>query len=575
MKLSTRQVFYDLPVLFGSKSRSLLFGLLVLTLLPLPLLADALSELPATWQNRLQAVPETDVSGTERIARETIARTRTGVANLLQNGASDDSNLAEGYGELAALYQLFNVDSAAALCWDNARSLQPADFRWAYYAGYLALNGGQTEKALLLLQQAGRLNPDYRPLDLRMGQLWLDADQLDKAQAALQKAADEAGLRAAALYYLGQIDLLSHDYQRAQDHLSEALRINPQASEVHYPLAQAYRHLGKQELAREHLARFKQKTPDADDPLVAELETVLQTSHWDFRLGMQAIMEQHDYEAAIEHFKKGLEIDPDNLAARVSYGRALYLGGQPDAAEAQLNSVLAEDPQHILANFFLAVLWESRHKPEKAAARYQLILKLEPEHEGAHFYIANLLFHQGRFQEAAAQYRAALAASSEIPPARLLELVALHRAGHADSDIARELEQRVRQYPDQSELKYALIRLRSLSKDAAVRDSFQALTLANELAPKQPTPLNIEALALAAACDGQYQQAALLQQQVIDMVDWMVPAEKVQDLENTLAAYEKGSMPQQPTWPADDPLLSPPPLNPVEPFRDYPAAAPF
>ena len=573
MKLPTRQFFNDLPVLFGSKSRSLLFGLLVLTL-PLPLLADALSELPATWQDRLQAVPETDVSGTERIARETIARTRTGVANLLQNGASDDSNLAEGYGELAALYQLFNVDSAAALCWDNARSLQPADFRWAYYAGYLALNGGQTEKALLL-QQAGRLNPDYRPLDLRMGQLWLDADQLDKAQAALQKAAGEAGLRAAALYYLGQIDLLSHDYQSAQDHLSEALRINPQASEVHYPLAQAYRHLGKQELAREHLARFKQKTPDADDPLVAELETVLQTSHWDFRLGMQAIMEQKDYEAAIEHFKKGLEIDPDNLAAPVSYARALYLGSQPDASEIQLNSVLAEDPQQILANFFLAVLWESRDKPEKAAAQYELILKLEPEHEGAHFYLANLLFHQGSFREAASQYRAALAASSEIPPARLLELVALHRAGHADSDIVLQLEQRVREYPDQSELKYALIRLRSLSKDAEVQDSFQALTLANELAPNQPTPPNIEALALAAACDGQYQQAARLQQQVIDMVNWMAPAEKLQALENTLAAYEKGSMPQQPIWPDDDPLLSPQPLNPVEPFRDYPAAVPF
>ena len=34
------------------------------------------------------------------------------------------------------------------------------------------------------------------------------------------------------------------------------------------------------------------------------------------------------------------------------------------------------------------------------------------------------------------------------------------------------------------------------------------LTLANELAPAQPTPPNIELLALAAASNGQYQQAA-------------------------------------------------------------------
>ncbi|MEN8803507.1 MAG: hypothetical protein ABF297_16165, partial [Thiogranum sp.] len=129
MKFPTRQFFYHLPVLSAEKSRSLLLGLLILAL-PLPLPADTLSELPAAWQDKLQAVPETDVSGTERVAREAITRTRTQLADLLQDGTSDDPKRAEGYGDRAALYQLFNIDSAAALCWENARSLQPADFRW-------------------------------------------------------------------------------------------------------------------------------------------------------------------------------------------------------------------------------------------------------------------------------------------------------------------------------------------------------------------------------------------------------------------------------------------------------------
>ncbi len=559
---------------FSFSPTLLLLGLLTLCP-PLPVLADALAELPALWRDKLEPVPETDITGTERIAREAITQTRTRLADRLQQDPGDAADLAAGYGELAALYQLFHIDSAAALCWENARTLQPRDFRWIYYAAYLALNSGQTEKALDLFREARELNPNYRPLDLRMGQLWLDTDQLDKAQAELDKAAAEPGLRAAALYHLGQIDLLRHDYQAAQQHLSEALTINPEATEVHYPLAQAYRQLGKPELARQHLARFKQRVPDAEDPLVTELQTVLKTSHWEFRLGLKASMERRDYQAASEHFRQGLEIDPDNLAARVSYARALYLAGQVEAAEEQLDRVLADDPEQILANFLLAVLSESRDKPEQAIARYQRVLELDPEHEGAHFYLGNLLFHQGRFREAAAQYRLALAASSDIPPARLLEIVALHRAGEADKTIARELEQRVRQFPAQAELKYALIRLRSLSQDTEVRDSIQALTLANQLAPKQPTPPNIEALALAAACDGQYEQAARLQQQVIDMLTWMVPAEKTLALEKTLAAYKAGKMPAQPVWPADDPLLSPLPLNPSEPFREYPSAVPF
>ena len=159
--------------------------------------------------------------------------------------------------------------------------------------------------------------------------------------------------------------------------------------------------------------------------------------------------------------------------------------------------------------------------------------------------------------------------------ARLLQLVAWHRAGRPDRAIAERLEQLTGQYPDRPELKYALIRMRALSADPAVRDSVQALNLANELAPSQPSPPNVEALALAAAADGQFDAAARLQQQVLDMLGWMAGAQQLQRVQDTLDAYEQGVMPQQAVWPADDPLLSPAPLNPVEPFRDYPAPVPF
>ena len=124
--------------------------------------------------------------------------------------------------------------------------------------------------------------------------------------------------------------------------------MNPAASEVHYPLAQAYRHLDEPGLAREHLDKFERREPTAEDPLVSELEQVLRTSRSDFGQGMRALRER-DYQGAIQHFSTGLEIDPDNLAARVSYARVLYLGGQTDAAEQQLHTVLERDPRQPLA----------------------------------------------------------------------------------------------------------------------------------------------------------------------------------------------------------------------------------
>jgi tetratricopeptide (TPR) repeat protein len=552
----------------------LLLLVAVLTLAPPPAAADAAANPPSPWAESLEPVPEADISGTERIARDAITRARRRLAELLKEPASGAADLAEAYAELGALYQLFEIDAPAALCWENTRRLQPDNYRWSYYAAYHALTRGDTESALPLFQKARVLKPDYPPLDLRLGQLWLETNQLDRARTALQKAAGQPGLRAAALYYLGQLDLLERDYQSAVAHLKEALSIDPEANGVHYPLAQAYRHLGKQELARQHLARFETGPPAADDPLVAELQEVLETSRAEFRLGIKAI-EAQDYDSAVEHFHAGLEIAPENLAARVSYARALYLAGQTDAATRELEQVLERDPQQTLANFLMAVLEEARGKPEEAVERYRLILKRDPQHQGARFNVANLMFRQGSYREAAKEYAAALAASSDIPPARLLELVARHRAGKPDSNIAEELEGRVRLYPDQPELKYALIRLRALSGDSSVRDSVRALTLANALAPGQPTPPNIAALALAAAADGQFEQAARLQQQVIDMLGWMAPPAQVESMQAALEAYQQRQMPQQPVWPEDDPLLSPLPLNPLDPFRHYPAPVPY
>jgi len=542
--------------------------------LPLRVPADAVAQLPSAWTGTLTAVPEVDISGAERVAQESITATRERLTELLDAANTEAADLAIGYGRLAALYQLANIDRAAALCWENARTLQPDEFRWSYYAGYLALTQGQTDTALSRLQRAQALKPDYAPLNLRLGELWLDTDQLDKAQAALQSAAAEPGLRAAALFYLGQVDLLKRDYQAAVDHMTEVLKIDPQASGVHYPLAQAYRHLGEERLAREHLARFKVKRPDADDPLLAELNNVLQTSRKDFSRGMKAIVER-DYQTAIEQFEKGLEVDPENLAARVSYARALYLDGRSDAVEKQLNSVLARDQQQVLATFLLAVLDEARGRTQQATALYRRVLALDPKHEGAHFYLGNLLFQDGAYREAAQQYQAALAANQDIPPARLLELVARHRAGETDAEIAAELEKRIKAWPDQPELKYALARLRALSKDPAVRDSVAALTLANALTSSQPSPFNIAVLALAAAADGQFDEAARVQQQLIEMFGWMAPQQEAASLKTTLAAYKRGIMPQQTVWPVGDPVLSPRPLDPAGPFKDYPAPVPF
>ena len=49
-----------------------------------------------------------------------------------------------------------------------------------------------------------------------------------------------------------------------------------------------------------------------------------------------AFQEPSAVHESVEAFEAGLEIDPDNRAARISYARALYLSGRPAAAREAL-----------------------------------------------------------------------------------------------------------------------------------------------------------------------------------------------------------------------------------------------
>jgi tetratricopeptide (TPR) repeat protein len=535
--------------------------------------ADVLSELPKRWQEILVPVQEVDISGAERLMQQAIAEARAEVAGLLAEPEPDAASLAAAYGRLGALFLLVEVETQADACLRSARALEPEEFRWPYYAGYLAMMAGNADQALDYLKAAQALDADYPTLYLRIGKVHLDRSELPEAAAALERIADTPGLAAAANYYLGQIANLERRHEDAVAHLEKALAANPDATEVHYPLGQAYRALGKNDLAREHLALFVAKTPEAEDPLLEQLQGASKRSLPAFHKGIHAIREG-DFAAAAERFAEGLAIDPDNVPARVSYARALYLSGRGDAAGEQLESALAAEPDDLLANFLQGILLQQRGEPERAGNHYRRALAVDPGHAGALFYVANLDFVAGRYAEAAAGYAKAQATDREISPARLLELIARLRAGVSESDVLERLRDLRVQYPQDPMLGYALARLLAAAADPALRAPEQAIEIASELSLLQPIPPHQRALALAQAASGAFDKAVHTQRQTLAMAAWVAPPAEQELMRAELKGYETGELPH-PAWPEGDPLLSPPPFDPVAPFRDYPAAVPY
>ena len=534
--------------------------------------ADTLSELPGTWRERLQPIAEADLSGAEAHFRKLLTEQREQLAQLLSDSNTNPADLAEGYGRLGALMQLNQMDTAAQLSYQNAMQLDPDNLRWVYYAGYHASRLGMHERAIGFYRKARELQPDYAPLMLRMGESWLELSDLPAASSALTQAAEQPGLRAMALYDLAQIDLLQRHHDAAIEKLEEVLSLDPQANQAHYPLARAWRTKGEGAKSREYLASRGNRLPEVDDPLIKELMAMNRRAGHFFSQGLYA-SQTHDYPTAIEAFAQGLEIEPENTDARVSYARALFLTGETDRAAGELRGVLERSPHHSLALFLNGVLLESEGKPDEAIDYYQQVLEQEPGHYGANFCLANRLFQQEAFTAAASHYQAALDTNPEIPPARLYRLLALKQSGKRDVDIVGPLEQEATSHPEQLILKYALIRLLLFSDEDQVRDRERARVMVNDLVQEAFIPPHIELQALVAAAIGNFEQAVSLQQQVMPGLYWQ--GERVQQqAQETLAAYQRDELPQV-VWYRDDRLLQPPTTDAGLMFREYPSPVPF
>jgi len=533
---------------------------------------DDVATLPQAWAGKLLPVPAPNLEGQAADIRNGLDETRAAVAAALKKPDVSAAELAAAYGELGGIYQGSFLRQSADLCLQNAERLEPDNFRWAYLAAWLAAETGQTELALARYERARSLNADYPALTLRMADAWADLNESDKAEAAYRKVASVPGLQAAAYYGLGQIALLNRDYAGAIDDFGKALQFDPAATRVHYPLAQALHAVKRDAEAREHLALRGDQLPGVKDPLVDQLNAVQNSASRYFSRAMTAIQD-HDYPAAADRFARGLATDPDNAAARVSYARALYLTDHKSEARQALERAVQLEPGNTLGLFLLGVLSEEAGDTAGAEAYYQRVLKYAPGHGGAHFFLANRYWSQGDYTRAATHYSAAIADDPHNVPARLLYLDSLEKTAAPAAQIKAALEADVQQSPEQPLFTLRLIGLLAVSNDAGVADPPEALRLARDLAEQQDIPPVREMLALARAANGDFKQAAEIQQQLVSLAVWTWPGQS-ERLARALTAYQEGKMPAADDLPAAPPVQAPS-VSGEGPFRDYPSPKPY
>jgi tetratricopeptide (TPR) repeat protein len=385
---------------------------------------------------------------------------RDGYASLMattQKPGTSDLELGNAYGEMGRLLMAAEYREAAEQCFLNAQALAPADARWPYLLALLYNDLGDAAKSVASFERAFQLQPDDLPTLVWLGSAYLDQGRAAQAEPLFIKALSLQPRSVPALFGLGRTALAKQEYSRAADHLEQALSLDPKARVIHYPLAMAYRGMGNVERAEAHL---RQRGPGEilpPDPLRAQLDGLLESAVAYEVRGAHAL-DQGEWAAAADYFRKGIELAPTEPSLRHKLGTALAMTGDTQGATQQFEEVTRRWPAFAKAQYSYGVVLAASGRHRDAIAHFMAAVKSEPAYVEAHLQWAEALRNSGRFEESLPRYEQAMRLDPRVAEARLGYAMALAGLERYDEARAQLTEGRTL-YPTRPEFADTLARL--------------------------------------------------------------------------------------------------------------------
>jgi tetratricopeptide (TPR) repeat protein len=436
----------------------------------------------------LREVPEVGASaeGLSDADREQLATVRAALEALLAAAGTrgGDAELAQAYGRLGQLYYAYDFLELAEACFENAAALQPDAFPWRYYLGALHAAQGELEAAEEHLAGAVALQPGDQAALIRLGRVRLDRGETDGAEAAFNAALEVDPESAAAHHGLGRLRYEQERTAEAIVHLERALELQPEASAIHHLLGLAYRRQGDLERAKTHLGLNRSGPVLFPDPLIAGLDRLPRGSRFFLRLGNMA-MEEGDVAAAIGHYRRAVEADPEDALAQYNLGFALVGQGDEEAARMHFRRAIELDPAFRNAHFNLAASFGRDQRWDEAAAHYRKALEIDLQDHEARLELAAALAGSGQVEGAVRELTAVLetapAFETAIKARASIQLGRLAGAGGQGAEALEHFRRAVELDPGSITAHRVLAR--SLARHGRLEEAAAELGRVVELAP--------------------------------------------------------------------------------------------
>ncbi|MBT8484111.1 MAG: tetratricopeptide repeat protein [Phycisphaerales bacterium] len=388
---------------------------------------------------------------------------------------------AEAWGELGIAYDVHEHFDPAIACYERAAALDPTDHRWPYLHA-LTIKLADPTAARTLLATAATLNPDSAAVHAHLGQLELDAGNLDAAGRALQRAVTLDPTMLAPRVALIKLALAREDPDTAGVRLEEATRLDPRSGELasmqakiararNSPVADMLeRQVGigwrpapitdewRTSLWREEGVTMSLRRRRAEamgrrgdiEGMEAEWQTAAAQSPespdpWLELAEMQNRLGRH--EQALDAVEQALERDPGNAKARFLLGNAHVGLGALEEAIASFEAGLELDPDSHETRSNLGATLVRMGRTEEGLAALHAASEAMPNNADAKFNLGMALNQTGSNDEALAAMDAAVRINPEHGRARFERGLLRANAG-AYAEAAEDFEAVTRQHPD-------------------------------------------------------------------------------------------------------------------------------
>ena len=345
--------------------------------------------------DRPPRIPDPDLSEMEPPVAKLLADSRREVLDAPYD--------ADSWGRLAAVWDAHGLRAEAEIGYARAAELDVAEFRWLYLLAIAReANGATQAEQIERYAAAAALRQDYAPLWVRTALVHRRGGELERAREAFRRAVDLDPRSADGWRGLGQLELAADRPDVAREHLGRALELTPQDAAVHAALAQALGRQGLNDEAERAALQAQRLTPreTVRDPLWTQEVWELQTSgSYRFSRGL-ALAEAGRYAEALVELRLAETVMPEAYDVQFMLGYSYGKLGEHERAVPHLTSAVALDPDRLQGRLELARALERLGGSDAALPHYRRAQQLAPMDADVQFEVGSALARMQLYDEA-------------------------------------------------------------------------------------------------------------------------------------------------------------------------------